>query len=171
MTDFGTVAIAAITALAGIGGSIILGHYNMKALAKTHRRDDAAHFRDKVQALFSELDAVQDASSKQIPLAMAMANGAAPEKPIEAVNLGRVRAIVTLYFPELQGALVTLSDREAAATAAIRKSIENGNNPIVAGGQFALEQSVYVSALCRELREALPATANVIGASVRESIQ
>jgi hypothetical protein len=171
MADWSTVVIAAITALAGMGGSIIAGRYNLRVLSKTHRRDDAAQFRHAVDALFLELDAVPEASSRQVPLALTMANGALPERSLEPVNLGRVRAIVTLYFPDLHNALDTLSERENAATVALRTSIQKGVNPLVAGGQFALEQSVYVSALCRDLRESLPEKAKEIGASVRESVQ
>ena len=71
----------------------------------------------------------------------------------------------------MQSALDRLGEREAAANVALRASIKEGNSPLVAGGIYALEQSAYVSALCRELRDMLPARASEIGASVRGSIQ
>lgn len=63
MTDYGTVAIAAITALARWGGSVIAGGFRMRELDKSHARDDMALMRTKVDELFSELDLIQIVAS------------------------------------------------------------------------------------------------------------
>lgn len=170
MTDWGTVAIAAISALAGVGGSAVAGRYSMKALDETHTRDDSAKLRDQVHTLFQELDAIEEINSRNVQRGTIMVGGHAPETPLEAVNFGNVRAITSLYFPNMNPILEKFTQREIEASKALRKGLEDGGKPMVGGGLFALERAAYITALCSELRAELSAESAKIGASIRQSI-
>ncbi|HTN13731.1 MAG TPA: hypothetical protein VL094_02875 [Sphingomonadaceae bacterium] len=170
MADWSTVAIAGITGLAGIGGSAIGGLFASTALAKTHKRDDARLMREQIEALYEELDAIQQTSQRNTPKAMELASGSIPAEPLEGANLGKAAAIIALYFPDLNAPLLALRVRENAAVTALREGLQ-GDSPLAAGGIFAIEQSVYLSSFCNEMREVLVAKAHSVGASVRRSVE
>lgn len=138
MADWSTVAIAGITALAGIGGGAVTGLFAASALTRTHKRDDATLLRDQVEALFEELDTLHEVTQRNTVPALALASGT-PEGELEGYNFGRVRAMIGLYFPGLQDQLDALKEREIAAHAALRAGFDA--NPAAAMGQFGLEQS------------------------------
>ncbi len=84
--------------------------------------------------------------------------------------MGKAAAIIALYFPDLNAPLLALRVRENAAVTALREGLQ-GDSPLAAGGIFAIEQSVYLSSFCNEMREVLVAKAHSVGASVRRSVE
>lgn len=172
MADWETVAIATITALAGISGSVIAGQFRIREQAKSHRRDDASLIRSKVEELFSELDAIQAASSQQMVSALEMLNRKEPiGKPFEKFNLGRTRSLATLYFPALATALQVYDTKCDELIRNLRIDLQNEDmdNTTAMFGHVILAAQL-TSNLCNEIRQLLNTEADQVGASIRKSI-
>ena len=172
MADWETVAIATITALAGISGSVIAGQFRIREQAKSHRRDDASLIRSKVEDLFSELDAIQAASSQQMVAAVEMLNRKeVVGKPFEKFNLGKTRSLATLYFPALAAALNAYDTKCDELILQLRSDLQNEDmdNMTAMYGHVILAGQI-TSNLCNEVRQLLNAEAAQVGASIRNSI-
>lgn len=169
MVDHGTVAIAAITALAGWGGSVIAGGFRMRELRKAHGRDDSALMRTKVEELFVELDAIQAAASQQIVTAMGILDRRDPAgATIEKFNLGRIRSLVTLYFPNLARMVATYDAKCGELIRTLRTDLQDPDmDKITAMYGHVAQAGQLTSNLCEELRGALTDEAEAIGASIR----
>jgi hypothetical protein len=169
MVDYGTVAIAAITALAGWGGSVIAGGFRMRELRRSHGRDDSALLRTKVEELFVELDALQAAASQQIVTAMGILDRRDPAgATVEKFNLGRIRSLVTLYFPALAAAVATYDAKCGALIKTLRADLQDPDmDKITAMYGHVVQAGQLTSNLCEELRGSLTDGAGVIGASIR----
>ncbi|MBY0284325.1 MAG: hypothetical protein K2W81_10220 [Sphingomonas sp.] len=171
MVDYSTALIAAITAMAGWGGSVITGRFRTRELSQSQRRDDAALMRAKVDELFSELDALQNVSSEQIVVAISILDrkDAAGAK-IEKLNLGRIRSLVSLYFPDL-AAMVTVYDENCnGLIRTLRADLQNeGMDKMTAMYGHVIQASQLTSNLCNELRVSLTKSATKIGTSIRRA--
>ena len=165
MADCATVLIAAISASAGLAGSVIAGQFNLKALSKAHSKDDAVSIRIKVEELYAELDNIQDLSNVSAVKALTAINAkAAPQERFDAINLGKVRSIVGLYFPECQVAIDAFDKQDIEDVKALRADFEN--DPLTAGFSYILVQCAGRSKMCREMRDLLGKEAKAIGISV-----
>ncbi len=169
MDDYSTAAIAAITALAGWGGSVITGGFRMRELKKAHKRDDATLMRAKVDELFSELDALQNLASEQIVTAVGILNRRdAADAKIEKFNLGRIRSLVTLYLPELAASVATYDEKCNELLKTLRADLQNDDmdNMSATFGHVVLAGQLTTN-LCNELRGLLTEKASEIGAPIR----
>jgi len=169
MDDYSTAAIAAITALAGWGGSVITGSFRMRELNKAHKRDDAALMRAKVDELFSELDALQNLASEQIVTAVGVLDRRdAADAKIEKLNLGRIRSLVTLYLPDLAASVATYDEKCNELIKTLRADLQNKDmdNISASFGHVVLAGQLTTN-LCNELRGLLTDKASEIGASIR----
>lgn len=165
MADWTTVCIALITAGAGLGGSVIAGHFSMKSVTKTHEREDRVTLEDKVEELFTLLDDVKLVGSKISSKALIALNAnAAPAEPLPVSNLGKVRSLVGLYFPSCAPALIAFDARSAENTGALRAAIQAAEvTPLQAGFQHALLEGQSLVRLGDDLRVLLSAQARQIG--------
>ncbi len=172
MVDWSTVLIAAISAGAGLGGSVIAGHFNLRVVTKSHRRDDVALIRAKVEELYAELDYVQNLSNVSAAGAMAAINAqAAPQEKFDTINLGKIRSIVGLYFPTCQTAIGAFDQQAAENAKTLRVDLEEKKlNPLTAGFSYLLLECQSRTRMCGELRELLDKQADVIGKSVRDGL-
>jgi hypothetical protein len=171
MADYSTALIAAITAFAGWGGSVITSGFRMRELGKTHKRDDAALMRVKVDELFSELDALQNLASEQIVTAVAVLNRKdVADAKIEKLNLGRIRSLVTLYLSDLAVAITAYDEKCDELIRALRADLQNEgmDNTTATFGHVILAGQLTTN-LCNELRGLLTEKASEIGASIRKA--
>ncbi|MCC6827781.1 MAG: hypothetical protein IT550_06085 [Novosphingobium sp.] len=169
MADVWTALIAGITGAAGLSGGFVAGKFNLKSVAKTHRRDDLAALRGKFEELYAELDHVQNLSnSLSAQIMVAMNDKKAPSQPTEPVNLGKIKSIVRLYFPTCEPAIAALEQREVEET----KKLRDGNkaDPISAFLFYAMHQNASTLRMCSDVRDLLAAQAENIGRSVRDSL-
>jgi hypothetical protein len=169
MADVWTALIAAISGAAGLSGGFVAGKFNLKSVAKTHRRDDLAALRGKFEELCAELDRVQNLSnSSSVRAVTAMNEKKAPSEPMEPVNLGKIKSIVRLYFPTCEPAIAALERREFEETKKLRDGIKADPMSAVLG--YALLQNASTLRMCSDVRDLLAAQAENIGRSVRESL-
>ena len=170
MTDVWTALIAAISGAAGLGGGLIAGRFNLKAVAKTHRRDDLATLRDKFEEMYAELDRVQDLSNVTSSRALVAMNAKKmPDEKPDAINLGKIRSIVQLYFPTCQPAIDALDQREIEDVKKLRADLKD--NPVAATLMHLITQCYSISKMCRDMRELLAAQGKEVGKSVRVGAQ
>lgn len=171
MVDYGTVAIATITALAGWGGGVITGGFRMQELSKTHVRDDAVLVRAKVEELFCELDAIQSVASQQIVIAMRVLDrGKATGVTIEKFNLGKVRSLVSLYFPDLSATLSEYDKKCEELVLTLRADLQNEDmNKMTAMYGHVIMAGQVTSNLIEKLRVLLADQAHKIGGPIRSA--
>ncbi len=168
MADEWTALIAAISGAAGLGGGLIAGRFNLKAVAKTHRRDDLATLRDKFEEMYVQLDRVENLSNETSSSALvAMNANSMPKERLAPIDLGKIRSIVQLYFPTCQPAVDALDQRETEGVKKLRADLKD--NPVAANLMHVITQCYSISKMCRDVRELLTAQANEIGKSVRDS--
>ena len=166
MVDYSTVLIAAISASAGLAGSVIAGHFNLKTLSNAHRKDDEVSIRIKVEELYAELDHIQELSNVSAVRALTAINAnASPQEKFDAINLGKVRSIVGLYFPTCQAAIDAFDKQDIVDVEALRANFTN--DPLTAVFSYMLVQCAGRSKMCLEMRDLLGKEAEVIGLSVR----
>lgn len=172
MADISTVLIAAISAGAGLAGSVIAGHFNLKALGLTHKRDDVATIGAKVEELYAELDRIQDAANQFSLRAMTAIHNKETEQPkIDTINLGKVRAIVGLYFPACLAPLGEFDARAAEHGKILRTDLkEKTLSPMEAACGYVLLECTSLVRLCGDMRGLLGAEAGVVGQSVRAGL-
>lgn len=169
MADYATVLIAAITAGAGLGGGLIAGRFNLKALVMSHRRDDAVSIRAKVEELYAELDHIENMSAEMSAQVMnAIGKQDAPAERFQTINLGKVRAIVALYFPACQPAFEAFDQRSTENARLLRASLEKKDrDPSFPLYEHVLLESQSRQRLCGELREFLGKEAEQLGKAIR----
>lgn len=171
MVDYSTALIAAITAMAGWGGSVIAGGFRTRELSQSQKREDAAQMREKVDKLFSELDALQNLLSEQIVTAVGILDrkDAAGAK-IEKLNLGRVRSLVSLYFPDLAAMVTVYDDNCNELIRTLRADLQNEDmDKMTAMYGHVVRVGQVTSNLCNELQISLTKRAGEIGASIRDA--
>lgn len=171
VTDYSTALIAAVTAMAGWGGSVITGGFRTRELGKSHKRDDAALMRAKVDELFSELDALQNLASEQIVTAVGVLNRRdVADAKIEKLNLGRIRSLVTLYLPDLAASVAAYDEKCNELIKTLRADLQNTDmdNKTATFGHVVLAAQLTTN-LCNELRGLLTEKAGEIGASIRNA--
>lgn len=171
MIDYSTALIAAVTAMAGWGGSVITGGFRTRELRQSQTREDAALMRAKVDELFSEIDALQNLSSEQIVTAVGILDRRdAVNAKIEKLNLGRIRSLVTLYFPDL-AAIVAVYDKDCnELIRKLRADLQNeGMDKMTAMYGHVVQVAQVTSNLCNELRILLTEKTSEIGATIRNA--
>ena len=169
MVDWSTVLIAAISGGAGLAGSVIAGHFNLKALRMGHRNDDVVSIRAKVEELYAELDHIQELSNESAVRAMAAIKAqGVPQEKFGTINLGKIRSIVGLYFPKCQAAIDAFDQEDIEDVKALRADFKS--DPLTAGFGYMLVQCAGRSKMCHEMRKLLECEANMVGKSVREGI-
>lgn len=92
-------------------------------------------------------------------------------KPFEKFNLGKTRALATLYFPALANALNAYDTKCDELIKQLRSDLQNKemDNMTVMYGHVILAAQL-TSNLCNEVRQLLNAEAAHVGASIRNSI-
>lgn len=173
MVDYATVLIAVISAGAGLGGSIIAGNFSLKSVRLMHRRDDDALVRSKVEELYAELDRVQALSNVLAARAMKEMNAEVPSgEQFEQINLGRIRAVVSMYFPNCKVVIEDFDKEKIGNDKEIRKIFEDPKADLLKQSyKWASVDFVMVGSMCRNIRERLENEAETIGLSVRGARQ
>ena len=151
--------LGGILALAGamLGPFFQRRHERWKA-----RRDDEKVLRDKAEELFDELDRV----SRQAGQASVRSLQMIKDKSLEALpvpDLGKIRAIVVMYFPDAMQIIERFENSHSEATKGIfdslRKSLESGrDNPdeiTVLGVMLTTTFQSLASKYVQEMRAAI----------------
>lgn len=169
MADYSTALIAGITALAGWGGGFITGSFRMWELGKSHQRDDAALMRSSVGELFSELDLLQNLASQQIVTAIGILDRRdATGAKIEKFNLGRIRSLVALYFPDLAAVVANYDEKCSELIMTLRADLQNeGMDKMSAMYGHVVQAGQLTTNLCEDMRRLLTKKASEISASIR----
>jgi hypothetical protein len=168
MVDYATILIAAISAGAGLGGSIIAGYLSLKAVRLSHRREDSALVRSKVEELFAELDRVQALSHILSARALKEMNAETPSQDqFEQINLGKIRSIAGMYFPECKTAIASFDAEYAKVYKEVRELFKNHPPDLMkkSYGLISLEFG-FMAKMCRDIRGILERNAEIIGASI-----
>lgn len=170
MVDWSTVVIAAISAGAGLAGSIIAGHFNLKGLGMSHRRDDDAMIRTKAEDLYVELDRLQEVNNVVTIRAMAAMNSKSAPEPFPVINLGKARALVGLYFPECLPALEKYDTEGHERAKSLRDDLKEQKMDVsTAMLSYALLDSQGMLQMCRDAQTLLDKQVGLIGKSARDS--
>ena len=90
-----------------------------------------------------------------------------PDEKPEAIDLGKIRSIVQLYFPTCQPAIDALDQREIEEVKKLRADLKD--NPVGATIMHLITQCYSISEMCQDVRELLAAQGDEIGKSVRDS--
>jgi hypothetical protein len=173
MVDNSTVLIAAISAGAGLAGSVVVGHFSLRGLGLAHRREDAAAIRMKAEELYGELDRLQAQGgvvSVHALVAMQTKQGSPDQFP--PLDLGKMRALAGLYFPECLPPVREYDAFVMENARALRAEIKKGDvDQLIAGFGYVAADAQAVVMMCRQVRAKLDAQVGSLGESVRNSVR
>ncbi len=107
------IILAAVVGVFGaLGGALIGPHFQRKHERWVAKRSDEQLVREKAQELFDELDRLTGKSHEAVIAYMKTATQETPDS-LPMPDLGRIRAISTIYFPECQAAISEFEEEAA----------------------------------------------------------
>ena len=113
-----------------LGGALIGPFLQRRHDRWVAKRQDDQLLRDKAQELFDEIDAMVSASQASMLSALARMRDKAASETIPVPDLGRIRAISTVYFPVL---FERISKFEADTGAFYKKVVEMAEGSLKTG--------------------------------------
>ncbi|KWV92763.1 hypothetical protein [Erythrobacter sp. YT30] len=124
------VIVAIVGVLGTLGGAVIGPLFQRKHEQWKARRADEQLLRDKAQELFDELDRLTIGSHSS--MISTMQRVGSEESEVQPVpDLGKIRAITTVYFPTCQGAVVrfenAVREQGIETTNQMRKMMNDGD--------------------------------------------